>query len=220
MTKYICEYENEKYKVGCTGGTILIIERSTGKEIDKIKLPYISMGVFVPFHNIFIAKSTAGTLLKYDIETKETIKKRISNLTQDGGMGVCPWDGHLYNIEMTVHGFQIVIYDVNNMDIIATVPIKGDIVDVADLEFGLELPVWYVSLSYFYKGRVKNAIAKMEKYNCVGYKEIDFELFNHAIGYKCLERTGFTEDALGIAKMFSDKCQTPISFAELYIKTQ
>lgn len=216
MTKYICEYENEEYKVGCTGGTIMILEKNTGKVIDKIKLPYISMGVFVPLQNIFISKSTNGTLLKYDIETKEIIKVRTSKLTQDGSMGVCPWDGHIYNIEMTVQGFRITVYDVNTMHIITTVPIRGDIVDVSDLEFGLESPVWYVSLSYFYKGRVKNSIAKMENYDCVSYREIDFDSFNHATGYKCLERCGFTEDALEIAKMFSDKCQTPISLAELY----
>lgn len=78
------------------------------------------------------------------------------------------------------------------------------------------LPVWYVSLSYFYRGRVKNAIAKMENDNCVNYKEIDLELFNHATGYKCLERSGFTEDAFSIAKMFSDKCNIPVTLAELY----
>ena len=216
MTKYICEYGNEEYKVGCTGGTIIILEKNTGKVIDKIKLPYISMGVLVPFQRIFIAKSTDGILLKYDIETKEIIKKRTSKLTQDGGMGLCPWDGHLYNVEMTEQGFRITVYDVNTMQIITNVPIRGDIVDVSDLEFGLESSVWYVALSYFYKGRVKNSIAKMENYNCVSYREIDFDLFNHAIGYKYLERCGFTEDALEIAKMFSDKCQTPISLAELY----
>lgn len=107
MRKFISEYNNGRYKVGCTGGTVIVIDMETNEVIDKIKVPYCYCGTFVGDRDIFIAKSTAGYLLKYDIKAKETTRIRPSTITQDGGFTVCPWDSRFYNVEMTKKGFQM-----------------------------------------------------------------------------------------------------------------
>ena len=38
MRKFRSEYQNGKYKVGCTGGTVVIINSETNEIIDKIKI--------------------------------------------------------------------------------------------------------------------------------------------------------------------------------------
>ena len=72
MRKFISEYKNSRYKVGCTGGTVIVIDMETNEVIDKIKVPYCYCGTFVGDRDIFIAKSTAGYLLKYDTQLLKT----------------------------------------------------------------------------------------------------------------------------------------------------
>lgn len=216
MRKFVSEYNNGKYRAGCTGGTVIVIDDSNDEVIDKIKLPYCYCGAFIPGRNIFIAKSTAGYLLKYDIDNKTATRIRPSSLTQDGGFAVCPWDGRFYNIEMTKTGYQISIYGIDSFKSEMTVPIKGDVNNVLEIEFDEETHLWYVSLDYTFKGRVKEAIAQMSGYDCVDYKSIDHDRFNHAEGYKYWERCDFSEESGSIAAMSSDKYQIPVSLAELY----
>lgn len=138
MRKFISEYNNGRYKAGCTGGTVIVIDMETNEVIDKIKVPYCYCGTFVGDWNIFIAKSTAGYLLKYDIKAKEATRIRPSSLTQDGGMAVNPWNDHLYNIEMTSRGFQIAIYDAECFNAYTIIPIMLDARNVYDVEFDAE----------------------------------------------------------------------------------
>ena len=130
MRKFISEYQNGRYKAGSTGGTVIVINLETNEIIDKIKVPYCYCGTFVNDRDVFIAKSTAGYLLKYDIITKAATRIRPSSLTQDGGFAVCPWDNQFYNVEMTKKGFQITIYDVDEFKPHKIVPINGDICNV------------------------------------------------------------------------------------------
>lgn len=215
MRKFISEYQNGRYKAGSTGGTVIVINLETNEIIEKIKVPYCYCGTFVNDRDVFIAKSTAGYLLKYDIRTKAATRIRPSSLTQDGGFAVCPWDNRFYNVEMTKKGFQITIYDVDEFKPHKIVPINGDICNVNGIEFG-DRPVWYVALSYFYKGHVKNAIAKMKDYESVEIKNIDYDVYNHIEGYEYWKRCGFTDDAGIIAVMSSDKYQIPITMAEIF----
>jgi hypothetical protein len=215
MRKFISEYNNGRYKAGCTGGTVIVIDMETNEVIDKIKVPYCYCGTFVGDRDIFIAKSTAGYLLKYDIKAKEATRIRPSTITQDGGFAVCPWDSRFYNVEMTKKGFQITVYDVDGFKPYKIVPINGEICNVDGIEFG-DQPVWYVSLSYFYKGYVKYAIAKMKDYESVEIKNIDYDVYNHIESYEYWKRCGFSDDVGSIAGMVSDIYQIPITMAEIF----
>lgn len=216
MRKFISEYNNGKYKAGCTGGTVIVIDMETNEVIDKIKVPYCYCGTFVGDRDIFIAKSTAGYLLKYDIKAKEATRIRPSSLTQDGGMAVNPWNDHLYNIEMTSRGFQIAIYDAECFDAYTIIPIMLDARNVYDVEFDAEKKdMWYISL-YALNGYIKNAIIKMQNSDVVNIKEVTINDFNHVVGYKYWQRCGFTDKSRIVAGMFSDIYQIPITMAEIF----
>ena len=217
MRKFISEYKNGRYKIGCTGGTVIVIDMETNEVIDKIKVPYCYCGTFVGDRDIFIAKSTAGYLLKYDIKAKEATRIRPSSLTQDGGMAVNPWNDHLYNIEMTSRGFQIAIYDAECFDAYTIIPIMLDARNVYDVEFDAEKKdMWYISLSYALNGYIKNAIIKMQNSDVVIIKEVTINDFNHVVGYKYWQRCGFTDKSRIVAGMFSDIYQIPITMAEIF----
>lgn len=219
MRSFIGEYYNGKYIAGCTGGMVVIIDNSTNEVIDKIKLPYCYCGSFIPNKNIFIAKSTAGYLLKYDIDNKESTRIRPSSLTQDGGLAVNPWNEYLYNIEMTSKEFQIAIYDAECFDAYTIIPIMLDARNVYDVEFDAEKKdMWYISLSYALNGYIKNAIIKMQNSDVVNIKEVMINDFNHVVGYKYWQRCGFTDKSRIVAEMFSAKYQIPITLYELYNK--
>lgn len=219
MNKYVSVYTNDKYQVGCTGSTIIVKQTKTKLEIDRIKFPYGYFGTLVSGQDIFIAKSTTGYLLKYNIQTKERTKIRTSSATQDGGFAICPWKNQFYNVEMNTNGFHIAVYDIDNFQIETTIPIRGDIANVYDIEFERK-PIWYISLSYSINGRIKRAIIKMYDYDFVEIREINSDSFNHAVGYKYWERSGFTDKALIVSQMFSSISKDPISLSELYNNTE
>lgn len=217
MRKFISEYNNGRYKAGCTGGTVIVIDMETNEVIDKIKVPYCYCGTFVGDRDIFIAKSTAGYLLKYDIKAKEATRIRPSTITQDGGFAVNPWNDNLYNIEMTSRGFQIAIYDAECFDAFTIIPIMLDARNVYDVEFDAEKKdMWYISLSYALNGYIKNAIIKMQNSDVVNIKEVTINDFNHVVGYKYWQRCGFTDKSRIVAGMFSDIYQIPITMAEIF----
>lgn len=219
MRKNVSEYTNGKYQINCTGNTIIVIQTESKEEVDRFKFPYGYFGTFVSDQDIFIAKSTAGYLLKYNVLTKETKKIHTSGTTQDGGFAICPWENHFYNIEINSNGFQIAVYDIESFQQDTTIPIKGDVANVYDVEFE-SYPIWYVSLSYSINGRIKKAIVKMSGYDSVEIREINPDSFNHAVGYKYWERCGFTDKSLLVSQMFSSKSKTPISLSELFNKTE
>lgn len=219
MKKYVSEYTNGKYQIGCTGNTIIVKQTESKGEFDRIKFPYGYFGTFVPDQDIFIAKSTAGYLLKYNLPTKETKKIHISGMTQDGGFAICPWKKQFYNIEMNTNGFQIAVYDIESFQLDTTIPIKGEVANVYDIEFESN-PIWYISFSYSNIGRVKKAIVKMRGYDSAEIREINPDSFNHAVGYKYWERCGFTDKSFLVSQMFSSKCKIPISLSELFNKSE
>lgn len=217
MRSFIGGYNNGKYIAGCTGGMVVIVDNSTNEVIDKIKLPYCYCGSFIPNKNIFIAKSTAGYLLKYDIDNKESTRIRPSSLTQDGGMAVNPWNDHLYNIEMTSRGFQIAIYDVESFKADMIIPVEVDATNVYDVEFDNEDRLaWYVSLSYSLNGYVKRAIIKLHDCETIDIKAINTDDFYHLVGYKYWQRCGFTDKSRIVAEMCSAQYQIPIKLSEVY----
>ena len=217
MRKFIGEYDNGHYKVGCTGGTVVVIDNSTKEVIDKIKLPYCYCGTFIPGRNVFIAKSTAGYLLKYDINNKSAIRVRTSSLTQDGGLSVNPWNNNLYNIEMTKSEFQIAIYDTESFKKDTVIPIEVDATNVYDLEFDEEDRfAWYISLSYSLNDYVKRAIIKLHDCDTMDIKTINTDDFYHLVGYKYWQRCGFTDKSRIVAEMCSAQYQIPIKLSEVY----
>lgn len=215
MRKFISEYQNGRFKAGCTGGTVIVIDLETNEIIDKIKVPYCYSGTFVNDRDVFIAKSTAGYLLKYNIKTKEATRIRTSCLTQDGGFAVCPWDNRFYNVEMTKKGFQITVYDVDEFKPHLIVPINGDVRNVDGIEFSNQ-HIWYVALSYCYNGYVKNAIAKMKDYESIEIKNIDYDTYNHVTAYEYWKRCGFSDEVGSFAEIGSDKYRIPITMAEVF----
>ena len=217
MRKFISEYNNGRYKAGCTGGTVIVIDMETNEVIDKIKVPYCYCGTFVGDRDIFIAKSTAGYLLKYDIKAKEATRIRPSTITQDGGFAVCPWDSRFYNVEMTKKGFQITVYDVDRFAVDTIIPINVDATNVYEIEFDTDNnDVWYFSMSYSINGYIKRAIVKMQECDVVALREINTDDFHHIIGYKYWERCGFTDKSRIVAEMASYEYQIPITMTEIF----
>lgn len=216
MNTFVSEYNNGKYRIGCSGGSLFVYSSTNNVMIDQIKLPYVYYGTFVLEYDVFIAKSTAGYLYRYDLINKTLEHLMISKSIQDGGFAICPWDKCFYNIEITPLGHQISKYDVMSFQRLEIIPIKGDIANAYDLEFDDDSHAWFILLSYSYNGRIKRAVVKMDNSDCVGIRDISSKLFNQAVGYKYWERCGFTQKSLCIAKSFSENCTNPIRLADLY----
>lgn len=218
MANIFSEYRNQDYKVNCTGQAIIIYEAETGKVQNRIRIPYVYYGFFIPDSNIFIAKSISGFLVKCDLNSSKVNKMKLNDLTQDGGFALCPWNNHLYNIEAIPNGYQISVYDVESFNKVETIPIKGDVSMVYDIEFDSRKPIWYVSLSYSYNGRIRNAIAKMSESALLEIRNIAKDEFDRVAGYKFWERCNFSNKALYISKMYSDNCCQAITLSALYEK--
>lgn len=124
MRKFYGFFDNGKYKVGCNGGTIYVYDQ-TNTELARFKdLSNTYRGAFHPATNVFVAKSTMGSLAVYDLDTLSLVKK--INITrkgaQDEGFAFSASGDLFYNIEKPTLSTrtQLTVYDGASFNIIAT----------------------------------------------------------------------------------------------------
>ncbi len=123
MRKFYGFFDNGTYKVGCNGGTIYVYDKHE-TELARFKgLSCTYRGAFRPGTNLFVAKSTCGTLAVYDLDALCLFKKinytRVG--AQDEGFAFSTSGDLFYNIEkpMTSTRTQLTVYDGTSFDKIA-----------------------------------------------------------------------------------------------------
>lgn len=109
---------NDKFAVGCTGGTVYVYD-TTGTELAKFRdLSYAYLPLLSPDGTLLAVKSTAGLLAFYSLTEMRLLKKfRFTPLDgcQDGNMCFSPDGTELFNIEVSGAGdARITVYSVKN----------------------------------------------------------------------------------------------------------
>lgn len=124
MKSFYGVFDNEKYKVGYNGGTIYVYDQNE-VELTRFKgLSCTYRGTFRPGTNIFVAKSTIGSLAVYDLDTLSLAKK--INITrkgaQDEGFAFSTSGDLFYNIEKPILSTrtQLTVYYGSAFEKIAT----------------------------------------------------------------------------------------------------
>lgn len=124
MKKFYGFFDNGKYKVGCNGGSIYVYDQNENELIRFKGLSCASRGAFRPGTNIFVAKSTVGSLWVYDLDKLSLMRKiNITRIgAQDEGFAFTPEGDLFYNIEKPVLSTrtQLSVYDGTTFDKIAT----------------------------------------------------------------------------------------------------
>ena len=104
MKKFYGYYDNGNFRVGCSGASVYVYDQND-TELARFKdIKYAYTGAFQPNTNIFVAKSTEGSLAIYDLDKLELKKKIIITRigAQDEGFAFTPDGQFFYNIEKTV----------------------------------------------------------------------------------------------------------------------
>lgn len=115
MKKSYGFYNNGKFKVGCYGGSIWVYDQNDNELVRFKGLSYTYVGAFCPGTNIFVAKSTCGTLWIYNLDTLSLFRKiKYSPLgAQDEGFAFSSSGDLFYNIEKPISSTrtQLTVYD-------------------------------------------------------------------------------------------------------------
>ena len=214
MRKFWGFYDNGIYRVGCNGASIYVYDQND-KEIHKFKdIKYAYVGVFQPGTNIFVAKSTEGSLAVYDLDTGELLRKIVitRNGAQDEGIAFSTDGKYLYNIENPFQspGTQLTIYETENYTVWKTLFAEEKQMHLEYLEFSNETSNGYVlgfmrnesrSFDYGFIGKFSGEkISDIKKIN--SEKEYDY-----IQAYKAWEESGYTEKKLewSSIKKYSEK---------------
>lgn len=222
MTRFYSEYQINDLHIGCTGQTVIAYNSITEQEVFSYKIPYVYEGMFVPGMDAFIVKSTKGYLVRIDLKTEEIVKIRVSKSVQDGGYAICPWDLCLYNVEQIKGLFQIAIYDTKNLVMKDIIPIKGNIINVFDVEFDCSEQTWYLSLSYMYdlyQNVTKHAVVKMKDKELVEVRNCSMSDLLNVTNYKGFERCNFTPKSLQIYRIDDSSRNNRYTLKDLFSKS-
>lgn len=203
MRKFWGFYINEKYSIGCNGGTVYVYD-SNGKELAKFKdFPYAYKAAFKPNSNIIAVKSTAGYLGFYNLEQLSLIKRVIASRqgAQDEGFAFSPDGNFFYNIEKPIRSTrtQLGIYETESFSKVDTLFADDQKMFLECLELDIETNTCYVLgfmrdnngiLDYGFAG-----IFNHEKQTIENIRKIGDE-YGYLHAYKCWELSGFTEKSL------------------------
>ncbi len=119
MPNFVSYIGNEKYKIGCTGQTVLVYDKN-GTELAKFKgLRYAYDSIISPNGDIFVVKTTEGILAVFSLKTLTLIKKfRFSKITyaQDDGFCFSADGKYFLNVERQADELQsaISVYETSN----------------------------------------------------------------------------------------------------------
>ncbi|MBQ9135226.1 MAG: WD40 repeat domain-containing protein [Lachnospiraceae bacterium] len=215
-------YKNEKYRVGCNGNTIYIYDMDN-KEIGKFKdIKYAYVGAFQPDSNIFVAKSTEGSLAIYDLDKMELIKKIVITKigAQDEGFAFSLDGAYFYNIEKPIRSTktQLTIYRTSDYEVVKVILKENDFMVLESLEFDAHTGEGYV------QGFIRNAsgvmdygfIGKLVDENIWGMKRIEGKRYDYISAYKKWELSGFSKKKLEYSRMKTYSEKPHISLKQIY----
>ena len=201
MKKFWGFYDNGIYRVGCNGATIYIYDQ-TDKELYKFKdIKDAYEGTFHPSRNMFVAKSTEGSLAVYDLDRKELVRKIVITRIggQDDGYAFSP-DGTLfYNIERPVRTIrtQLTVYRTSDFEVVSTYFSEDEISVLKHIEFDANTGECYLS------GFMRSAkgifdygfIGKLSNGSLSDIKKLTRPEHDYVNNYKKWGLSGYTENA-------------------------
>lgn len=213
MRKFWGFYDNGTYRVGCNGSSIYVYDPNNRelKRFKDIKNAY--KGVFKPQTNIFVAKSTEGSLAIYDLEKSMLLKKIVitRNGAQDEGITFSPDGKKLYNIEKPFSSTrtQLTIYETSDYTVINTLFVDETEMHLECLEFSKDDEKGYILgfmrdesgiFEYGFIGRFSR--------ECISeIKRLSREEYIYIQAYKSWEQSEYTEKKLewSSIKKYSEK---------------
>ena len=199
MKNFWSYIENEKYGIGCTGQAVYVYDKN-GTELAKFKdLSHAYKAAFSPLGNIFIVKSTAGSLAVYSLETLSLIKKfRFSDITclQDDGFCFSADGKYFINIERHIDTSTsaISVYDTADFSKKSQLLLHKFVV-VSQIEFS---DGKYYVLGHMRKticGTYESFVGKFANNSLTDIRVIPEEEFQFYENYLDLKHMGFTEKA-------------------------
>ena len=125
MLRFCSIIENDKYKIGCTGQTVCVLDKND-TVLSRFKdLTYAYRAAISPRGDIFVIKSTKGQIAVYSLKTMSLIEKfRFSkvNYSQDDGFCFSRDGKFLLNIARwgdDLHS-AILIYDTTDFSTVSS----------------------------------------------------------------------------------------------------
>lgn len=222
MRKFWGFYDNGTYRVGCNGSSIYVYDQNN-KELARFKdIKYAYVGVFQPGTNIFVAKSTEGSLAVYDLEKSTLLKKIVitQNGAQDEGIVFSPDGKQLYNIEKPFSSTetQLTVYQTSDYTISNTLFANEIQLHLDCLEFSADNEKGYIL------GFVRDENRVFE-YGFVGQfleeriseiKRLNHEEYNYIQAYKSWEQSGYTDKKLEWSRLKSYAEKPHVSLEQVY----
>lgn len=202
MRKFWGFYDNGTYRVGCNGASIYVYDRNN-RELNRFQdITYAYVGVFQPGTNIFVAKSTEGSLAIYDLDRSTLLKKIVITRigAQDEGIAFSPDGKLLYNIEKPFYSTrtQLTVYQTSDYTVFKTLFADEPRIALDCLEFSTDDETGYILgfmrgesgiYAYGFIGRLSGA--------CISeIKKLSHEEFRYIQAYKSWEQSGYTEKRL------------------------
>lgn len=202
MRKFWGFYDNGTYRVGCNGSSIYVYDQNN-RELNRFKdIKNAYVGVFQPGTNIFVAKTTEGSLAVYDLERSLLLKKIVitQNGAQDEGIVFSPDGKLLYNIEKPFQSTrtQLTIYQASDYTVLNTFFADEMQIHLECLEFDKNGKTGYLLgfmrdesgiFEYGFIGRfLEESISEIKRLNHEEYLYIQ--------AYKTWEQSGYTEKKL------------------------
>lgn len=213
MRKFWGFYDNGTYRVGCNGSSIYVYDQNN-RELNRFKdIKYAYVGVFQPGTNIFVAKSTEGSLAIYDLEKSMLLKKIVitQHGAQDEGIVFSPDGKKLYNIEKPFRSTrtQLTVYQTSDYTVLNTLFADETQMHLECLEFNKDDEKGYMLgfmrdesgfFEYGFIGRYSG--------ECISeIKRINRNEYIYIQAYKSWEQSGYTEKKLewSSIKRYSEK---------------
>lgn len=229
MKKFWGFYENDNFKIGCNGASIYVYNKND-IELARFKdIRYAYTGQWMPNKNIFVSKSTEGSLAIYDIDNLKLIKKifitRIG--AQDEGFSFTPDGKYFYNIEKPKSSLitRLIKYDTTDWSY-SILPFSQDENLVLDtVEFDKDTGIGYLlgfirRVRGIRKGEIDYGfVSQLIDDEIINFKRLDDSIYEYARAYKDFEEAGFTEKKLEWSSLKDYKVIRPISLKELWENT-
>lgn len=223
MRKFWGFYDNNTYRVGCNGGTIYIYDQNN-IELGKFKdIKYAYEGAFQPNTNIFVAKSTEGSLAVYDLDKMLLLKKIVITRigAQDEGFAFSP-DGKLFfNIEKPYLSTrtQLTVYSTIDYQVIGILFQGNHDICLETLEFDK------ASRNCYIFGFARNSkgifdygfVGKLVRGKIVKPQKLTEKEYDYIRAYKSWELSGYTAKTLELSNVLKNLSDRPhVSLREIY----
>jgi len=210
MPNFWSYIKNDRYAVGCTGQTVYVYDDSDNELARFRDMKYAYVPMFSPKFNIFIVKSTEGNLAVYSLETMRLLKKfRFSkfNAAQDDGFCFSKDGKYFYNIERHTDGVSvnacISTYETSAFGRIAP-PFLSKTHEFSDIEYDDIHDRLFVLGFMREQSDVFGFAAVFNGDGLSNITTLTYEKYLYILGYRNLERMGFTQKAKKWSVLFSN----------------